>query len=82
LSSHYALVFNRKKSKLVAEQKTYYDAKIKEIQQIFTLSAKTEEDGQGSDKGKKIEAADTDGDAEMKKLCDSSVSKAAKMAAG
>lgn len=82
LSSHYALVFNRKKSKLVAEQKTYYDGKIKEIQQIFTLSTKTEEDGPDSDKGKKIEAADTDGDAEMKKLCDSGVSKAAKMAAG
>uniref|UniRef100_A0ACD6A5G3 Uncharacterized protein n=1 Tax=Avena sativa TaxID=4498 RepID=A0ACD6A5G3_AVESA len=82
LSSHYALVFNRKKSKLVAEQKTYYDGKIKEIQQIFTLSTKTEEDVPDSDKGKKIEAADTNGDAEMKKICDSSVSKAAKMAAG
>lgn len=82
LSSHYALLFNRKKAKLVAEQKTYYDGKVKEIQQIFTLSTKTEEDGPESDKGKKIEAADTDGDAEMKKLCDSSVSKAAKMAAG
>ncbi|CAM0876117.1 unnamed protein product [Alopecurus aequalis] len=82
LSSHYALLFNRKKSKLVAEQKTFYDGKIKEIQQIFTLGAKTEEDGPDSDKGKKIEAADTNGDAEMKKLCDSSVSKAAKMAAG
>ncbi|VAH94535.1 hypothetical protein VPH35_067117 [Triticum aestivum] len=82
LSSHYALLFNRKKTKLVAEQKTYYDGKIKEIQQLFTLSTKIEEDGPDSDKGKKIEAADTDGDAEMKKLCDSSVSKAAKMAAG
>ncbi|XP_047085970.1 uncharacterized protein LOC124697421 [Lolium rigidum] len=82
LSSHYALVFNRKKSKLVAEQKAYYDAKIKEVQQILTLSTKTEEDGPEPDKGKKIEAADTDGDAEMKKLCDSSVSQAAKMAAG
>ncbi|XP_051179263.1 uncharacterized protein [Lolium perenne] len=82
LSSHYALVFNRKKSKLVAEQKAYYDGKIKEVQQILTLSTKTEEDGPEPDKGKKIEAADTDGDAEMKKLCDSSVSKAAKMAAG
>ncbi|KAE8805794.1 hypothetical protein D1007_18143 [Hordeum vulgare] len=82
LSSHYALLFNRKKTKLVAEQKTYYDGKIKEIRQLFTLSTKIEDDGADSDKGKKIEAADTDGDAEMKKLCDSSVSKAAKMAAG
>uniref|UniRef100_A0A0E0KIT5 DUF7798 domain-containing protein n=1 Tax=Oryza punctata TaxID=4537 RepID=A0A0E0KIT5_ORYPU len=80
LSSHYALLFNRKKGKLVAEQKTYYDGKLKEIQQIFSLSTKIDEDG--SVKGKMIEAADSDSDAEMKKLCDSSVSKAAKMAAG
>lgn len=82
LSSHYALLFNRKKGKLVAEQKTYYDGKLKEIQQIFSLSTKIDEDGPDSNKGKKIEAADSDSDAEMKKLCDSSVSKAAKMAAG
>lgn len=82
LSSHYALLFNRKKGKLVAGQKTYYDGKLKEIQQIFSLSTKIDEDGPDSNKGKKIEAADSDSDAEMKKLCDSSVSKAAKMAAG
>uniref|UniRef100_A0A0D9VYR4 DUF7798 domain-containing protein n=1 Tax=Leersia perrieri TaxID=77586 RepID=A0A0D9VYR4_9ORYZ len=82
LSSHYALLFNRKKGKLIAEQKTYYDGKLKEIQQIFSLGTKIDEDGPDSNKGKKIEAADTDSDAEMKKLCDSSVSKAAKMAAG
>lgn len=69
-------------TKLVAEQKTYYDGKIKEIQQIFSLISKTGENWPDSYKGKKIEAADTDGDAEMKKLCDSSVSKASKMAAG
>ncbi|KAJ1293693.1 hypothetical protein BS78_01G088100 [Paspalum vaginatum] len=82
LSSHYALLFNRKKGKLNAEQKTYYEGKLKEIQQIFTLSTNAEEDGPDADKGKKIESADTDADAEMKKLCESSVSKAAKMAAG
>ncbi|TKV91465.1 hypothetical protein SEVIR_9G098500v4 [Setaria viridis] len=82
LSSHYALLFNRKKGKLSAEQKTYYDGKLKEIQQIFSLSTNAEEDGPDSDKGKKIESADTDADAEMKKLCETSVSKAAKMAAG
>ncbi|OEL24636.1 hypothetical protein BAE44_0014345 [Dichanthelium oligosanthes] len=82
LSSHYALLFNRKKGKLNAEQKTYYDGKLKEIQQIFSLSTNAEEDGPDSDKGKKIESADTDADAEMKKLCETSVSKAAKMAAG
>ncbi|CAL4944269.1 unnamed protein product [Urochloa decumbens] len=82
LSSHYALLFNRKKGKLNAEQKTYYDGKLKEIQQIFSLSTSAEEDGPDSDKGKKVESADTDADAEMKKLCETSVSKAAKMAAG
>ncbi|KAK3146152.1 hypothetical protein QOZ80_3BG0262360 [Eleusine coracana subsp. coracana] len=82
LSSHYALVFNRKKGKLSAEQKTYYDRKLKEIQQIFSLNTNAEEYGPDSDKGKKIESADTDTDAEMKKLCESSISKAAKMAAG
>ena len=76
------MLFNRKKGKLNAEQKTYYDGKLKEIQQMFGLSANAEEDGPDSDKGKKIESADTDGDAEMKKLCETSVSKAAKMAAG
>lgn len=75
-------MFNRKKGKLTAEQKTYYDGKLKEIQQIFSLSTNAEEDGPDSDKGKKIESADTDADAEMKKLCETSVSKAAKMAAG
>ncbi|KAL6843573.1 hypothetical protein ACP4OV_026635 [Aristida adscensionis] len=82
LSSHYALLFNRRKGKLNAEQKTFFDGKLKEIQQIFSLSTNAEEDGPDSDKGKKIESADTDADAEMKKLCESSVSKAAKMAAG
>ncbi|RLN40063.1 uncharacterized protein C2845_PM01G28840 [Panicum miliaceum] len=82
LSSHYAVLFNRKKGKLNAEQKTYYDGKLKEIQQIFSLSTNAEEDGPDSDKGKKIESAHTDADAEMKKLCETSVSKAAKMAAG
>ncbi|XP_066313125.1 uncharacterized protein [Miscanthus floridulus] len=82
LSSHYALLFNRKKGKLSTEQKTFYDGKLKEIQQIFSLSTNVDEDGPESDKGKKIESANTDADAEMKKLCESSVSKAAKMAAG
>jgi hypothetical protein len=81
LSSHYELVFNRKKGKLNAEQKTYYDRKLKEIQQVFSLNTNAEEYGPDSDKGKKNHSADTDADAEMK-LCESSVSKAAKMAAG
>ncbi|OAY68076.1 hypothetical protein ACMD2_14701 [Ananas comosus] len=82
LSSHYALLFNRRKAKLLSEQKSFYDGKLKEIQQIFNLGTEYEESGQDSDKGKGIETADIDGDVEMKKLRDSSVSKAANMAAG
>lgn len=76
------MLFNRKKGKLNSDQKTYYDGKLKEIEQIFSLSTNADEDGPESDKGKKTESADTDTDAEMKKLCESSVRKAAKMAAG
>uniref|UniRef100_A0A6V7QXM0 DUF7798 domain-containing protein n=1 Tax=Ananas comosus var. bracteatus TaxID=296719 RepID=A0A6V7QXM0_ANACO len=82
LSSHYALLFNRRKAKLLSEQKSFYDGKLKEIQQIFNLGTEYEESGQDSDKGKGIETADIDGDVEMKKLRDSSVGKAANMAAG
>lgn len=76
------MLFNRKKGKLNSDQKTYYDGKLKEIEQIFSLSTNADEDGPESDKGKKTESADTDTDAEMKKLCEYSVRKAAKMAAG
>lgn len=82
MSSHYALLFNRRKAKLLSEQKSFYDGKLKEIQQIFNLGTEYEESGQDSDKGKGIETADIDGDVEMKKLRDSSVGKAANMAAG
>lgn len=82
LSSHYALLFNRRKTKLSSEQKSVYDFKLKQVQQIFNLSS--EFDGIGSDleKGKQVETrTDTTID-EMKNLHDSSVSKAAELAAG
>lgn len=79
LSNHYALLFNRRKAKLSSEQKPIFDGKLRQVQQIFSLTG--ELDGE-SDKGKKIETgAEGCGD-EIKSLHDSSVSKAADMAAG
>ncbi|KAL6012511.1 hypothetical protein ACLOJK_003000 [Asimina triloba] len=82
LSSHYALLFNRRKVKLSSEQKSFYDGKLKEVQQIFSLSTQLEGDGVDSDKGKNIETVEDGTGSEMKVMRDSSVSKAADMAAG
>ncbi|KAG6762761.1 hypothetical protein POTOM_033281 [Populus tomentosa] len=80
LSNHYALLFNRRKAKLSSEEKSAYDGKLKLVQQIFSLS--TEMDAAEFEKGKKIESATEGSSDEMKNLHDSSVSKAADMAAG
>ncbi|PKA59792.1 hypothetical protein AXF42_Ash011917 [Apostasia shenzhenica] len=82
LSSHYALLYNRKKAKLVSEQKSLYDGKLKQIQQIFCLGSDAEENVADLAKGKNIQTANDANTIEMKKLRDSSVSKAADMAAG
>ncbi|KAJ4815068.1 BAT2 domain protein [Rhynchospora pubera] len=83
LSSHYAVLFNRRKAKLLSEQKQFYEAKLKEIQELFNLERQLEGNGQDSaGKGKEVEAVDSNGDIEIRKLCDSSVTKAASMAAG
>ncbi|XP_068321690.1 uncharacterized protein [Pyrus communis] len=82
LSSHYALLFSRRKGKLSSEQKSVYDGKLKEVQQIFSLDIKLDGSGAESDKGKKKETRDDGNTDEMKTLHDSSVSKAADMAAG
>ncbi|KAI3830363.1 hypothetical protein MKX03_033475 [Papaver bracteatum] len=81
LSSHYTLLFNRRKAKLSAEQKSFYEGKLKQVQQIFSLSTEGDDNGADSDKGKKVETVEGSGD-EMKSLRDASVSKAADMAAG
>lgn len=82
LSSHYALLFNRRKAKLSSEQKSVYDGKLKQVQQIFSLSTEVHGNGVESDKGKKVESGTEGSDDEMKNLHDISVSKAADMAAG
>ncbi|XP_059451042.1 uncharacterized protein LOC132181827 [Corylus avellana] len=82
LSNHYGLLFNRRKGKSSLEQKSAFDGKLKEVQQIFSLSTEMDGTGVETDKGKKIEtAAEGSGD-EMKNLNNTSVSKAADMAAG
>ncbi|KAI3448081.1 hypothetical protein Pfo_004746 [Paulownia fortunei] len=82
LSNHYALLYNRRKAKLSSEQKSYYDGKLKEVQQIFTLGAELDGDVTYSEKGKKIEAGNDDNIDELRNLHDSSVRKAAELAAG
>ncbi|XP_010548036.1 PREDICTED: uncharacterized protein LOC104819592 [Tarenaya hassleriana] len=82
LSSHYALLFNRRKVKLSPDQKSLYDGKLKQIQQIFSFTDEIGGSNAESDKGKKIETQTETGEDEMKNLHDSSVSKAANMAAG
>ncbi|XP_062092309.1 uncharacterized protein LOC133798123 [Humulus lupulus] len=82
LSSHYALLFNRRKGKLSSEQKAVYDGKLKEVQQIFSLGTEIDGSFAESDKGKKKETGADGSSDEIKDLHDSSVSKAADMAAG
>ncbi|KAG5023182.1 hypothetical protein JHK85_019524 [Glycine max] len=82
LSSHYALLFNRRKAKLSAEQKSVYDGKLKEVQQVFNLSTDIGRSNADSNKGKTIKKGNEGSSDEMKNLHDSSVGKAAEMAAG
>ncbi|KOM46195.1 hypothetical protein LR48_Vigan06g150100 [Vigna angularis] len=82
LSSHYAMLFNRRKVKLSAEHKSIYDGKLKEVQQIFNLSAEIDSNNSDSNKGKTIKRGNEGSSDEMKNLHDSSVGKAAEMAAG
>ncbi|KAG4908830.1 hypothetical protein JHK87_054946 [Glycine soja] len=82
LSSHYALLFNRRKAKLSAEQKSVYDGKLKEVQQIFNLNTEIDRSNADSNKGKTIKKGNEGSSDEMKNLHDSSVGKAAEMAGG
>ncbi|CAA3017288.1 Putative pectate lyase 2 [Olea europaea subsp. europaea] len=82
LSNHYVLIYNRRKAKLPSEQKSIYDGKLKEVQDIFDLGADLEGSGTESEKGKKVEAGTDYSNDEMKNLHDSSIRKAADLAAG
>ncbi|KAG2298139.1 hypothetical protein Bca52824_034611 [Brassica carinata] len=82
LSSHYTLLFNRRKGKLSQDEKSMYDGKLKQIQQLFGFAAEMSGIKAESDKGKKIDTKSEGSDDDMKNLHNSSVSKAADMAAG
>ncbi|XP_042413143.1 uncharacterized protein LOC122002139 [Zingiber officinale] len=82
LSSHHAMLFNRRRIKLSAEEKSFYDDKLVQIQQIFSLGTVVEENETDSNKGKYIEASASDSDVEMKKLCEASIRRAAEIASG
>ncbi|CAH8387119.1 unnamed protein product [Eruca vesicaria subsp. sativa] len=82
LSSHYTLLFNRRKGKLSQAEKTMYDGKLKQIQQLFSFAAEMNGNNAESDKGKQIDTNTEGSDDDMKNLHNSSVSKAADMAAG
>ncbi|XP_021738494.1 uncharacterized protein LOC110704991 [Chenopodium quinoa] len=80
LSSHYALIFNRRKGKLSSEEKSLYEGKVKQVEEILNLNTESERTTLQSDKGKNIEIGAED--TELKSLHDSSLSKAADLAAG
>ncbi|XP_076924510.1 uncharacterized protein LOC143586977 [Bidens hawaiensis] len=79
LSNHYALLFNRRKAKLSTEEKSTYDVKLKEVQQMLMMDTVTDGNKQESEKGKNVNDSTHD---EIKSFHSSSVSKAAEMAAG
>ncbi|XP_049401319.1 uncharacterized protein LOC125865172 [Solanum stenotomum] len=82
LSNHYAMLFNRKKAKVPSDQRSSYDGKLKEVQQIFDLRSEVDGSDIESEKGKKVETGTWDSTDEVKNLHDSSVNKAAELAAG
>lgn len=82
LSNHHALLLNMKKTKLLSEQKSFCDGKLKQIQHVLSLGSEIEKNEIDSDKGKHIEMEDDTSGTDMKILHDSSVSKAADIAAG
>ncbi|TXG64567.1 hypothetical protein EZV62_011561 [Acer yangbiense] len=55
LSNHCALLFNRRKAKLSSEQKSSYDGKLKQVQQMFSLSTEVDVSGVELDKCKNVE---------------------------
>ncbi|KAK6778020.1 hypothetical protein RDI58_024738 [Solanum bulbocastanum] len=82
LSNHYAMLFNRKKAKVPSDQRSSYDGKLKEVQQIFDLRSEVDGSDIESEKGKKVETGIWDSTDEVKNLHDSSVNKATELAAG
>ena len=75
------LLCNRAKSKLLSEEKSSFDAMLRQLQQIMDLGANGNEDSE-VDKGKQVELGVIGDNSEFKTIRETSVAKAAEMAAG
>lgn len=82
LSNHHTLLCNRAKAKLSSEQKSLFDSVLKQLQQILDLGVDGVEKASEVDKGKRIETGAVGDGNDLKVLRESSVAKAAEMAAG
>ena len=82
LSNNYALLCNIKKAKLLWEEKVSFDEMLKQVEQIITLSKESNWGNLEFNKGKNVETAKMGNGNEIKTLCESTVNKAANMAAG
>ncbi|KAL3689492.1 hypothetical protein R1sor_015801 [Riccia sorocarpa] len=79
LANHCTLLCNRARVKLVGEAKLNFDTTLKQLQPILKLDGQTDE---GTLKGKRVESESSFSENEVKALRESSISKAAEMAAG
>ncbi|EFJ32629.1 hypothetical protein SELMODRAFT_267015 [Selaginella moellendorffii] len=79
LSSHYALVCNRAKSKMSTEERAAFDELCKQVPRVLSLGDGGDCSADG-DKGKKIGAESLLDGSEVKSLREAGVSKAAEMA--
>ncbi|KAL2631633.1 hypothetical protein R1flu_016319 [Riccia fluitans] len=79
LANHYTLLCNRARAKLIGEAKINFDTTLRQLQPILKLDGHTDV---GTSKGKRVESKTSFDENEVKALRDSSISKAAEMAAG
>ncbi|CAM6100255.1 unnamed protein product [Calypogeia fissa] len=79
LSNHYTLLCNRARAKLAGEAKVTFDGTLKQLHEMLNLSGESDD---GPNKGKNVDAEATGSGDELMSLRDSSISKAAEMAAG
>ena len=82
ISNHHMLLCNRAKSKLLSEEKSLFEAMLRQLQQIMDLGANGNEKVSEVDKGKQVELGVVGDNSEFKTIRETSVAKAAEMAAG
>lgn len=81
LSNHHMLLCNRAKAKLSSEQKSSFDSTLKQLQQVMDLGMNADKRTE-VDKGKRVETGSIGDASELKQIRETSVTKAAEMAAG